>query len=240
MWIRVFTVLAILLFSGPPGAADLGVDGQPCSDPIGEICTNFIDDDGNGLIDCFDPQCNPEGSDFLCDASGVVAPACQPLLDDPAKMKFKPNKPLDLFNMSARIVPTTPIDPVSEDVRFGLANVTGALYQVTLPGGVFVSNRKGTTFKFKRTRTKTDPILYLFVIRERFNRQTGAVEYIIKPKLQADLSAADPNRNPRFTETELVAMRVQVVIGNDPFLIAANWTRERNGWFLPDKVLANQ
>ena len=32
-----------------------------------EICNNGIDDDGNGLIDCYDPQCNgnPDCSDFF-------------------------------------------------------------------------------------------------------------------------------------------------------------------------------
>ena len=161
MWIRgAFTVLAILLFSGPPGAADLDLlDGEPCSEPIGEICTNFIDDDGNGLIDCLDPQCNPEGSDFLCDASGVVAPACQPLLDDPAKMIFRPTKAVDLLKVVARIVPTTVIDPSFEPVIFGVFNVTGLLYRESFLPGAFTPNRKGTVFKFRRKRTSDDPMI---------------------------------------------------------------------------------
>jgi hypothetical protein len=83
-------------------------------------------------------------------------------------------------------------------------------------------------------------MIYSFVIKERLNRTTGELEYSVKPKLQADFSAADPTRNTMDSEAFLSLMSVQVVIGDDVFPVTAAWDRKRNGWFLPDKVLASQ
>ena len=113
--------------------------------------------------------------------------------------------------------------------------MTGLLYRESFLPGAFTPNPKGTVFKYARKRTRDDPMIYKFVFKERFNRATGQLEYIVKPKLQADLSRADPLRNTALSEDELSGMSVQVTIGPSPFSLTAQWDRTRNGWFLADK-----
>ncbi|MCP4443028.1 MAG: hypothetical protein GY810_29330, partial [Aureispira sp.] len=54
---------------------------QQCEEPCQEICDNGLDDDGDGLIDCFDPDCCNYCPDFYynaCPATCQTTPVAKP------------------------------------------------------------------------------------------------------------------------------------------------------------------
>ncbi len=116
---------------------------------------------------------------------------CQPILDDPARIVFKKDPRSDLFKVSARIVPVSPIDPEVEDISLRLANVTGTLFTDAFSAGTMVSNSRFNRWIFKVKKHGTEQV-YKLVIREKLNKTTSELEYIVKWNAEADLADADP------------------------------------------------
>jgi len=85
------------------GQSQSALAGDPCDQPGGETCNNLQDDDGDALVDCLDPDCLSD-TGFVCGATGISTPACQPLLDDPARLVFKTRPKLDLFKVNGRLL----------------------------------------------------------------------------------------------------------------------------------------
>lgn len=102
-----------------------------------EICNNMMDDDGDGLIDCQDPECSN-------------LPPCQVIRDDPALIKFLDG--LDLLKGHGRITPTTSIDPSNERVGIVISNAGGDVYRAVLEPGDLVKKGKKWVFRDKRAR----------------------------------------------------------------------------------------
>jgi len=84
----------------------------------GEVCTNLVDDDGDGLVDCADPDC-------ACVAAGRGRAAIR--FQQPSH---------DRLTVKARFEPATPIDPLHEATTFRLSNAAGTIAQATLPAGM--------------------------------------------------------------------------------------------------------
>lgn len=235
-WTKMGIVVAsLLLWIGavPVHAAQVG---DSCDHPVGEICGNAIDDDGDGLIGCMDPDCTPAGAAFVCSPNSRLVPACRPLLDDPAKIRFKwPNR-LDKITVVGRGIPYSSLDPATEGALFLMTNVSGVIYSEAIGAGQFEVNKKGTRWKYRLKRTN-DPRIYTVVIRKHLNRKTGEIEYILRFKIEADAALADPERNTSYTAEALKNMTTQISVGDDHFYINADFERKNWGWLLRDKYM---
>ena len=94
-----------------------------------EICNDFIDNDGDGLIDCLDPDC-----------------VCLPIGRDPGAIRFAANGGDDFLTVHGSFEPETPINPLTEIVGFLLTNSKGKVYEVQLPAGTL--HQGGGYFRF--------------------------------------------------------------------------------------------
>ncbi len=115
------------------------VDGDGCSADCHqqEVCLDLQDNDGDGLIDCDDPDCPP----------------CLPILKDPAVLKFNKRK-LDTFTIHGGLDPITPIDPVNEGVGIIVTNDDGVVYKATLLPNDLIARRPGNLrFVDRKART---------------------------------------------------------------------------------------
>src|SRR5205085_8322635 len=125
-----------------------GACGEICDDgttTAGEICNNDIDDDGDGFIDCADPDCTSLFVETCANCKPV--PPCQPLRNDPALISFggeeaaatdsdgsedtTPAAPGQL-SFHARLLPTTPMDPLTEPFLVTLSNDNGVIFRADL------------------------------------------------------------------------------------------------------------
>ncbi len=83
-----------------------------------EICTDLTDNDGDGLIDCQDPDCD-----------------CLPIGRDPGSIRFAPAAGNDLLSVHGSLAPETQISPTTEDIKFLLSNANGKVYSLVIKGG---------------------------------------------------------------------------------------------------------
>ncbi len=226
-------------------AAVAGADTQPsllgaaCDSPVTEVSNNGLDDDGDGLIDCLDTDWSADGVEFVCSPSGSYAPACQPLLDDPAKIKFKADPRLDSLNLAARVLPTTAVDILSEGVEFKISNINGWIYSEIVLGSSFLSNTRGNKWKYKMKKNGT-PQIFNVNIKQKFDKVFQADSFIVKIKLEGDLSNADPDDpiNELNSLYDLDDMYMQVTLGDDVFFLDTTWERKKYGWYLSDKYMS--
>jgi hypothetical protein len=223
----------VALVAASPARAQVGDD---CAEPVGEVCSNLVDDDGDGLSDCLDPDCTPEGTDFVCGPEGRLVPACQPLLDDPAAMEFRTRQNLDKVKVAGRSVPLTEMDPVVDTVIFSTSNINGPVYSQQIHPGSFIPNTKFTKWKYVLKRTGS-PMIYVFKIRKRYNKVTGDTEFILKVKAEGNLDIANPLVMTGQTLEELQTMTIQISVGDDVFYNTNVWERKSNGWYLSDKYM---
>ncbi|MFN2427352.1 MAG: hypothetical protein ABR587_13000, partial [Candidatus Binatia bacterium] len=115
--------------------------GEQCDGNDGEICNNEIDDDGDGLVDCQDPDC-AEGQLPTCDEDCQLVPPCRPLIRDPAVISWgvseeRSSGPRGTFSFHGRIMSNTPIDPRTGGFVLTLRNANGEIYSASLPASVF-------------------------------------------------------------------------------------------------------
>jgi len=190
---------------------------EVCEPGGAEICNNFIDDDGDGLIDCDDTADCPQGG-TTCGADCLEVVACQRPTSDPASIRFYDHQvSLDEFKMHAQFVPETLLDPPADGFSIQINNAAGVVYSAQVLGTDLTIRRNGKRFRFRSRaadRRNTAGIYYLVVKKK-------ATKYAFRLRAYADLSAAD---DPRMT--------VHVVIGNDGASVTADWTAVRNGWRL--------
>lgn len=211
--------------------------GEECDPPGAEVCINFADDDGDGLVDCQDPDCLAAGDAVLCGPGCRAVPACQPLLDDPAKIKFRLPGRLDMLKLYARAAPTRELDVFNNPVGFMLGNNHGIVYSSPwVWGNEMKYNPDLTKFVYRAPGDGT-PKVRLLKIKEFFNSITGLNEYFFKIKLEADLQLANPIGSV-YGEADLCQMFSQFVVGDAPFYINACWARRSHGWYLSDMFMS--
>lgn len=228
------TEAAVAAFSGRLEAT--AAIGSPCDTPAGEVCNNGLDDDGDALNDCLDTDCAPAEGDVVCGPDGLTVPACQPLLDDPAKIKFRMPRRLDFIFVAGSAVPLSPMDPAAENFAFLLMNASGVVYQQAIPANSFISNTKQTVWKYVLRKTGS-PMIFNARIIKKYNKMTAETYYLLKVKAEADAGKADPLRNSDYTEAELANMFVQISVGDDSFYNSATWERKTWGWYLADRYM---
>jgi hypothetical protein len=145
--------------------------------------------------------------------AAIASHASRPVLGDPALIRFRPGR-LDVLRMHGAITPATPIDPVGEGFAIVLRNADGVLYHAALlPGDL--SRARRATFLDRAAASGRGRRNGLFRVsllrRER--------RYHFDVQAYADLAGAT-----------LPTMTVQIAIGDDVFVSAADWRRTRFGW----------
>jgi cysteine-rich repeat protein len=95
-----------------------GGDGCSPTCRLQEICGDLTDNDGDGLVDCDDPDC----------------PTCLPIFQDPAKIQFKEKSP-DVFDVHGRVVPQASADPRTRGLGIVVTNADGVVYRAFLSPG---------------------------------------------------------------------------------------------------------
>jgi hypothetical protein len=166
-----------------------------------EICDDQIDNDGDGLIDCLDPQC----------------PACPPIIDTchhPCVSQIiNQNRGLDLLRLQASFKPVTSVDPSTEQFGVLITDINGVVFKSLLPAGTV--KRLGRTFVATVRNAKTLGGIYKVKI---VTLPDGSYRVNVKGYAEMTAKANVPN------------MTVQVLIGNDVSISATTWTQIKVGW----------
>ena len=185
-------------------------DGDGCDGMcrLQEICTNGIDDDGDGAIDCDDTDC-----------------ACLPILRDPAVIRFSHTRPAssrarqrpDLLRVHGRIEPGTAHDAVAEGLTLLVTNAHGVVYKARLLPGDLQRRKSGMSFVDKAAArgAGTRDGLYRVRLRRGINDSL-----VVSIEAYGDLSAAT-----------LPAMTIQIGIGDDMFYTKGAFSSRRYGWY---------
>jgi hypothetical protein len=118
-----------------------------------ELCTDGTDNDGDGLIDCLDPDC----------------PVCPPPKKDPATIKFGRIPGTDRFKAHGSLQSANEdltFDPATESVTVVLSNARTIILRATLTPGMMTSKVTGSADFRDRTFAAADG-LYRMKIRTR-------------------------------------------------------------------------
>jgi cysteine-rich repeat protein len=229
------------------GIIDPGEECDPPLVPLSEICDNGIDDDGDGLVDCRDPDCpafcevggNIDrnepcmthrdcrvkfGSAASCVSVGTCGSEC--LLEnfclridrDPARIRFGDlPERLDLFSGHGRFVVDAERDPTIGGFEMTLSNEHGIIFAARLLPGQMIAKGKGFAYKDKAAKT----VGGLSLARLKYKIVKGEVNLNFKVKAYGNFSAA--------TEP-LMAIRIRV--GTQAGFHEAEWELRKKGWML--------
>jgi cysteine-rich repeat protein len=182
----------------------LNGDGCSATCTVQEICSDLFDNDGDGLIDCEDPDC----------------PVCPQIFKDPAVISLRPTRPSDKLKVQGGFIPLTPIDPLQEEVGILLDNASGIIYRALLEPGDMVGVGKHTRIiKFIDKTARDGTGLRGGLYKVQFFTRAGRVH--VKVLAYGDLGAAT-----------LPTMALQVKIGDDVFYTRGDWKRTSHGWKL--------
>ncbi len=163
-----------------------------------EICPNGADDDGDGLIDCEDPDCD-----------------CEPIGEDPGKILF--GKPRgagrDKLMVHGLVLPLSDYDPMTEEIGFVLTNENGLSYTAVLQPGVLES-KSGKFFHRNSENTRARNGVGRFVLSKKLTRHGAFEGYQFYVTMYGDLALATV---PKMT--------FQIRIGDDAFVNTSDWKR---------------
>ncbi len=206
-----------------------GVCGvEQCDPPSSEVCNNIMDDDGDGLVDCADPDCS-EAVGPTCGETCQFVNECKCVGRDPATIKMKDAPKLDKFKMHARVdVPVSEIDPLTNGFGIHLSNANGVIYQAQMPGNILeVRTFMRWQYKNKLAKKGLDaagPYKGVFRLGLRYRNIDGIDFLTFRLQVFADLSAAT-----------LPDMITQVYGFDDVASLPATWNQKGSGWSLHQK-----
>ncbi|MBY0280139.1 hypothetical protein K2Z84_32805 [Candidatus Binatia bacterium] len=166
-----------------------------------EMCHDLEDDDGDGLIDCLDPDCP------ICPQ--VVDTCHHPCVTQVVYQRIG----LDLLRLQASFKPFTPIDPASEQVGLLITNANGVVFADLLGPGTVKRVGKSWVATVKSAKTAGG------IFKLRFLRLADGT-YRVNFKAYGAIEA----------KATLPTMTVQIVVGDDVAVSTENWETIKNGW----------
>jgi cysteine-rich repeat protein len=179
-------------------------DGCSSTCTIEEICLDQLDNDGDGLFDCVDPEC-----------------PCAPLVNlckHPCLSKLLIKKKLDREFLQTAFVPTTPINPPVETFSLLITNANGVVYSKTVPPGSFFSIGGGGWIHKNRLASKLGGLFQVKILPDSSGANPNAIRVAIKAFGE-------------MTDPTLSLMTVQITIGNDAFFATTDWdVLKTGGW----------
>ena len=165
-----------------------------------EVCTNFVDDDGDGLVDCDD----------------VVDCHCPPIPKDPGHIVFASTGP-DYFHLFGVLKFSTSIDFATKEIGFGLMNPNGVCqYWELAVGKVGLAGTQKWQFEDATAATNPNGGVARVLIKS-FRRRPG--QYTISIDAYGDMS-----------KVTLPTMTAQVTVGTDAFATHATAKKNGQGW----------
>jgi len=201
--------------------------GEQCDAPLAEICNNGVDDDGNALIDCADLDC-AEVPTPGCDDVCQFTPVCVAILGDPAIIRVDLDSPERsasdgryTFGFHGRIIPTTPVDPLTDGFVVMLSNADGEIYRAEVAASDLElrgRNRYGLNREAAAVALRDGGIGKLSI---RARRDKGQHGFGIRLRSYGDVSRAT-----------LPRMTTQVYFGDDVAYLTATWSRRPGRWTL--------
>lgn len=161
----------------PPGVGDCD---QNCRLP--EICLDLEDNDGDGLIDCLDPDCD-----------------CLPIGRDPGAIRFGKDPDGDQFAVHGSLDPNSSLDPTTEKITFLLTNDNGVIYTLEIePGEVKQIGRNLYRYRNKLAQRNRDGLarfdLRFFPRRDLFTfvvKSYGDLSLATEAKMSVQLVIGD-------------------------------------------------
>ena len=200
--------------------------GEECDPPSAEVCNDLVDNDGDLLPDCADPDC--QTGTATCGADCLMVPPPQTIYRDPATIKILPDPKRDQFKIHGR-VPVTPgaVDPVSDGFGVVVSNENGAIYTGQLgPGDLVARGKNSYTFVDKEAKKGTPIRDGLARVRIKLRYHKGQLYYHFNVRAYSDLTAAD---RPTMT--------TQISGSDSEACLTADWRQTNRGWQLKDSYL---
>ena len=191
-----------------------------------EDCNNLVDDDGDGMVDCNDPGCDPNTRATICDEGCTNDLVCELVKDDPATIRYDWSGKPDVLQLHGRFELHDALNPTIEGVTFEISNEQGAIYRAFLDASLLRSNANGTRYKFLDKTAKqlgqsgiAGGLYKVGLIRRDFD---GVPYVTFRIRAYGDFKFATK-----------VQMTTQVSVGTATGALTADWTPVTGAWKLP-------
>ncbi len=177
-----------------------------------EICTDGIDNDGDGLVDCDD----------------VLDCHCQPIIRDPAHLCPAAHQQLFRYTLHARAYPTSAINSIETD---GLTvalqyHASAPWFRVHLPASALrITTAAHNGVKYRFVDTSPGPGIKKWSVRKIY--KYGQLQYLINGH---GLVPAPPTAG-RYDILQ------QITLGDVPFVSTQTWQRNGRCLVLTDQKL---
>lgn len=197
--------------------------GEECDEPTDEICNNSMDDNGNTMVDCDDPECMVPGY-RSCDLNCRWVPPCVPILRDPATISW------DRFKMHGYFVPTTSADLATGGFRILITNEEGEVYRGELLAGDLKPSGNSQSLKrwaFRDGGARSGEGVRSGISRVRVKQRreaNGDLAYPFRIEVYGDMSRATMAR-----------MTIHLYADDDVAFLSATWQGEPGRWYLTQK-----
>jgi len=184
------------------------VSGDGCSSTChietsgNEVCSDLIDNDADGKIDCDDSNCN-----------------CPPLVNGgvPARTsRLIVKRGLDLIKLQGSIHPTTSFDPPSEKFGLLITNANGRVYSAVVTPGQIQRVGDGQ-WVYRNRAAQLSGGIFLLKLRQA----SGGAGTVLRFSLVA---------TGELTGATLPAMTTEIVVGDDVAANKMSWTQLKTGF----------
>lgn len=218
--------------------------GEQCEPPGGgEICNNAIDDDGDGLVDCADNDCQASGNGngMSCTANCQYQNACSCIVKDPATLNFKNKGAPDQLKIHGRLPVDAAIDLTGAVMRFAVYNGSDAVFSQTVDASAEASqiklryNRDGvaTALMYKpAAKPKTGPGISKLNVALKWHKG--------QPFYAFNLTVHRHNLSTHASDASEGRFLTLMHLNDEPFYLHTEWTPKFkrgvvSGWKLQNK-----